>query len=770
MSSAVNPAGAMRSDRQLEPEVRSGNLQQLEEVGVSVSHREDDEDLIDLREYWNILVRRRATVAMVLAVSLVVAVLVTFLATPVFRAETLIQIDREEGKVLEYQDLTTQESFNSKDFYQTQYELLRSRSLAGRVIDQLGLRSAGAGASDASDTDALSFFSEVAGTITDWIKGDSSQAEEVVEPDVKTLFLANLGVHPVKKSRLVRVSYDSPDPKEAAAVVNAIAENFINMNLERRHEASAYAKTFLEEQTEQVQANLEDSERRLVAYAREREIINLDDKLEILMQKLKEMSSELIQAESARISAEAKYQEMLKEGPASTTAASLGNRVVESFKARKADLDIEYQELIKIYKPSYPRMRQLQKQIAEIDRKIADELAAIAKSVETDFKAQIRREAKIRLRISEIKEEILALQDRSTDYQTLKREVDTNRGLYDGLLQRMKEVGVAAGVGTNNISVVDSAEIPRGPYKPNLKKNLAIALALGLFGGILLAFLSESMDDTMKSSEQVEKHAGVPVLGIVPFVSAANQDSEVQSVSLLAHQAPQSVLGEAFRSLRTSLIFATAEGAPRVLHFTSSSPSEGKTMVAVNTAVTFAQTGNKVLLIDADLRDPSLHQVFFLPNTEGLTNYLASDVEPARIAQATNISRLFVVTAGPVSPNPVELLSSGKMLELVSLAQEKFDYVLIDGPPVLELADALVLASLARASLFVVEADKTRAGVLAASIKRLSGANARIVGCVLSKVRYASGYGYGYGYYDPYRYGYRAVDEQATSLPERSVS
>jgi len=247
------------------------------------------------------------------------------------------------------------------------------------------------------------------------------------------------------------------------------------MNLERRYKASSYAKTFLEEQTQQVRANLEDSERRLTTYARDREIINLDDKLESLMRRFKEMSSELIRAETARILAEAKYQELREEGPANTVAG-LESRIVESLKARRADLDIEHQELTKIYKPDYPRMQRIQKQIAEVDQKIADELVAIARSVKTNFEAQIRREAKIKRRIGEIKEEILALQDRSTDYQTLKREVDTNRELYDGLLQRMKEVGVAAGIGTNNISVVDPAEIPRSPYKPNLRKNLVTDL------------------------------------------------------------------------------------------------------------------------------------------------------------------------------------------------------------------------------------------------------------------------------------------------------
>ncbi len=761
MASEVNPDGTVRSDRQLGLAIQGGNLQQPDDIRASVSGRMDDEGLIDLREYWNILIRRRAIIATVLAVAVGVALLATFLSTPMFRAETLIQIEREGGKVLEFQDLMTQESVNAKDFYQTQYELLRSRNLASRVIDQHGLRSVGT----VSESNAPSFFVEAISMLKDWIQGDNSSAEETVEGDVESLFLESLNITPVKNSSLVRVSYDSPDPKEAADIANAIAESFIRMNLERRYEASSYAKTFLKEQTQQVQANLEDSERRLAAYAREREIINLDDKLEILVEKLKKMSTELIRAESERILAEAKYQEMLEEGLASTDAV-LASHVVQSFKARKADLDIEYQELIKIYKPSYPRMQQIREQIAKVEQKIADESAIIANSIKASFESHTRREAKLKRRIGEIKEEILTLQDRSTDYQAIKREVDTNRELYDGLLQRMKEVGVAAGIGTNNISVVDSAEIPGGPYKPSLWKNLAIAFVLGLFGGVLLAFLSESLDDTMRSSEQLERQTGIPVLGLIPFVSDANVDSRAQSISLLTYQNPKSALGEAIRSMRTSLIFATPEGdALRVLHFTSSNPGEGKTSTAVNTAITFTQTGSKVLLIDADLRNPSLHKVFSLPNTQGLTNYLTSNVEPAQIAQATEVIRLFAITSGPISPNPVELLSSDKMLDLVQLARKKFDYVIIDGSPVIGLADALVLANLAGASLVVVEGGKTRVGALDASIKRLSGVNARIVGCVLTKVRRSTSNGYEYDY----RYSYGAANEQ-TALPKQSVS
>ncbi len=761
MTTATNPDDALGHGHQLELVAQRREIQRLTELAAAPRGEADDEDVIDLREYWNVLMRRKRTILAALAITVVTAVLVTFLSTPIFRATLLLQIDREQGKVLEYQSVTAEESVNAKDFYQTQYELLQSRSLAGRIIDQLGLRTSGT----LAQPEESSFFGESVHTLKAWLAGGASDGEDELEPDLERLFLENLSISPVKNSRLVRINYDSPDPKEAATIANAIAENFISTNLERRYKASSYAKTFLEEQTEQVLANLEDSERSLVAYARERGIINLDDKLEILMLKLKGMSSELIRAESERILAEAEYQEMVEEGRASTVNV-LESPVIQKLKERNAELETDYQEKLKIFKPGYPKMQQLQRQIAEIAREISAESGFIANSVKTNFESKVRREAKLQMRIGEIREEILSLQDRSTDYQTLKREVDTNRELYDGLLQRMKEVGVAAGIGTNNISVIDNAMVPNKKFKPSLTKNLAIAVAIGLFGGILLAFLFETLDDTMKSSDEVEKRVGAPVLGVVPLVEASDGAIEGMDLALLAFRDPKSALAEAYRSLRTSLIFATSEGAPKVMHFTSSSPSEGKTTSATSTAITFAQTGSKVLLIDADLRNPSLHQAFFLPNSEGLTNYLVGDAEPSKIAQATQVTRLFAITSGPLPPNPVELLSSAKMLDLLSLAKERFDYVIIDGPPVIGLADALVLANLAKATLFVVEAGGTRAGALDASVKRLRAANARILGTLLSKFGRA-GSGYGYDYH--YTYAYGGGDERAAPTEQATT-
>ncbi|MEY6431476.1 polysaccharide biosynthesis tyrosine autokinase [Thioalkalicoccus limnaeus] len=741
-------------------------LQRVTEPYLPRSEPADD-DTIDLREYWHILVRRRWTLFAVLALTIVATVLVTFLSTPIYRATLLLQIDREEGRVLEFQNVTAEEARNTTDFYQTQYELLRSRALAQRVVDQLGMQ-------PAATAETASFFGELKRSVRGWIAGAAASEETAAEagrdPPTSNLaeaLLRQLTVAPVRNSRLVRIHYDSPDPIEAAAVANAVAENFINMNLERRFDASAYAKTFLDEQLQQVRASLEDSERHLIQYAREREIVNLDDRLSTLLQQLGEMSSQLTRAQAERIQAEAEYAEILQQGGA-TSAKVLASGVIDRLKSRRTDLEIEYQEGLKVFQPGYPTMQQLQRQMAEIDQSIERETQAIVGAVQATYQAKIRQEATLTQRLQEIKDEVLALQDRSSDYQTLRREVDTNRELYDGLLQRMKEIGVVAGIGTNNISIVDRAQVPRGAYKPSLTRNLALALAIGLLGGVLLAFLFETLDDTVKTGDDVERRLGAPVLGVFPLAQGLAASGDGGNPALQTFREPQGPLAESARSLRTSLVFSTADGAPKVLHFTSASPGEGKTTAAVNTAIAFAQSGSKVLLIDADLRNPSLHRAFSLANTIGLTNYLAGDIQPADIAQPTEVPRLFTITSGPLPPNPVELLSDAKMLDLLRLGTERFDHVILDSPPVIGLADALVLANLARATVFVVEPGATRKGLLEGAAKRLSTANARMLGALLQKVgRVGSGYGYGYGYGYDYAYHYSYAYGNRSDSPAR---
>jgi len=667
MNSNSEQYNPVEPDHQLVLAEMQKKLQRYEEVMTSMAgEQQEDEDVIDLREYWNVLLRRKWTVVLTVALLLIGTAIYTSMQTPIYLATTVIQIERVTGNVVEFEGVTAEENRWSNDFYQTQYELLQSRALASRVIDQLGLQESASSQLEEEPGFLIGMIGDIKSSIKNLLaaKEESTTFVEALPPDLESGFLGGLSVNPIRNSRLVELSYESPDAKESALIINTLASSFVDLTLERRFDASTYAKGFLEDQIKQVRADLEDSERALALYNQERGIINQDDKLGILMEKLKEMNRTAVSVEADRIEEESKFQEMLQANDESM-AQILDSPIVQALKQRKTTLKTEYQELLKIFKPAYPKMVQLQNQITQVDNEIGQEVENIRSAIKIKYQAKVREEAKLTESIADTRNEIMTLQQRTTDSQTLKREVDTNRELYDGLLQRMKEVGVAAGVTNNNISIVDRAQVPRYKFKPSLRKNMMIALMLGLFGGVLLAFLFESLDDTIKSSTDLEKLIDKPVLGVIPRVSA-KEAAEFDDLGLFAYRSPTSAFAEAYRSMRTALMFSTAEGAPRVLHVTSINAKEGKTTTSVSTAINFTQTGGNVLLIDADLRNPSLHKIFSLSNNVGLSNYLSGDLKPASVARKTEVEHLFVITSGPVPPNPAELLSGAKMMDLIS--------------------------------------------------------------------------------------------------------
>lgn len=480
------------------------------------------------------------------------------------------------------------------------------------------------------------------------------------------------------------------------------------------------------------------------------------------------MSSARVTTEGERIRAESRYQEMLASEFESLPQI-LESKVIQELKQRRVSLQTERSELARLFKPDYPAMLQLASKIEEVDAEIAREVDSFRDSIKMEFQTRLREEVKLQESIAATREEILQLEESSTDFTTLKREVDTNRELYDGLLQRMKEVGVAAGSASNNISVVDAATVPRGPYSPNVKRGIAIALVLGLFAGVGLAFLFELLDDTIKSSPDLEKLLGKPVLGVIPKVPEREQRGG--EVALMAFHQPASAFAEAYRSMRTALSFSTAEGVPKVLHVTSAGAREGKTTTSISIAINLCQTGADVLLIDADLRNPSLHKTLDLPNHEGLSNYLSGAAEPADVTQPTGVKGLFLMSSGPIPPNPAELLHGARMVDLASLGAQRFDYVIIDSPPLLGLADALILGDVAQATLLVVAANSTRQGAVEAALKRLRHSRANVVGAVMTKFDMSKArYGYGYGYDYQYTYSYGASPEQAAAANDAEAA
>jgi polysaccharide biosynthesis transport protein len=536
----------------------------------------------------------------------------------------------------------------------------------------------------------------------------------------------------------------------AARITNTYAQSFISMNLEKKFEANAYAKTFLEERIRQVKGKLEDAERAQVEYARKNDIYSLDkDGATTSGQNLQEFNAAMAKAEQDRIKAESLYRQTYAQ--ASDLPRELENGLIQQLKSERAKIESDYQDKLKTFKPNYPAMQEMTARIKEINLQISKEVASVRTSVKSSYEAAQRQENMLRSKLSASKGEVLDQQSRSIQFNILKREADTNRQLYDGLLQRLKEVSVAGGVGANNIMVVDKADIPNGRFKPNIKLNLLIGLLLGTLAGVGLAFFIEHLDDTFKSGDDIERTLGLPLLGIIPEVEEVT--SIADTLAQINDDASRSAMAEAFRSARTALQFSTPEGAPKVLGITSSHISEGKTTTSLCLAVNFVQCGYSVLLIDADLRKPSLHRAFEIDNQVGLTNHLAGLSPLSEVIHHTKVDRLFFVPTGPLPPNPAELLQGSKMRDLIEDAKTKFDLVIFDGPPILGLADALILGNAVDRLLLVIRAGTTERSVVKTALKRLRMARVNPIGCILNKLDHKSlGYGYGY-HYSYYAYG-----------------
>ncbi len=731
---------------------------------------EDDleDEGLDLRELWLIVLKRRWTIIIFATIVMAAVITATYLKTPIYRASLTLQIDQEELNIIDVKNVSPS-ARAYYDYYRTQYELLRSRSLASRVVKQLGL----ADHQQAALPVGPSLFAKIKSSLQSWWLGTDASSP-VPEPAISEQarmeaivdgFLSGLAIVPVLDSQLVKLYYNSPDPKLASVILNNLAKAYINQSLERRFEATTYARNFLQERLQQVKIKLEESERALVEFARREQIINLDNNQSIVSEALKSINAALSVAERERIAAETLYRQMQGNRGQGLNQV-LESVIIQELKQTKTKLEVDYQNGLGTYKPAYPVMVQLRNQIRQVDSMIKREIDNIRSAITADYKVAKAKEASLRANFEKTKKEMLALQDRSIQFNILRREADTNRELYDGLLQRFKEVGVASGVGKNNISIVDAADVPRAPFTPNIPKNVLIALILGLLGGIGLAFLFEYFDDTFRRADEVEKVTNLPVLGVIPMVRQESQDG--RSIALVGHENPRSAFSESYRSVRTALQLSTASGVPRLLTVTSAIAGEGKSTTVVSLAIQFAQANKRTLLVESDLRKPSVHHALKLDNQVGLTNYLVGeDVLPEDLAQPTHIANLFAMPSGPLPPNPAELLSSARMATLLDLAAEKFDQVIVDSPPLLGLADALILGNLCQGTLLAVEVGNTPRGHVQSALKRLRSARVHVLGTILTKLGAQPG---GYGYYrDYYQYYYSGYYSEEVSSGSRKL-
>lgn len=711
-----------------------------------------------LFEYWSILFKHKWIIIALVAVALAIGLAVTMLTRPVYTASTTIEIDRENANVVSFQDVQpTDQYMRDENFFQTQYGLLKSRSLAENVAQSLGL---------ASDPSFLKTM------------GATAPASDAARAKWAAGFLqGGLNIYPVRDSRLVKITFDSPNPGLSARIANAFADNFIASNLERRFEASAYARHFLEQHLAQIRTKLEESERQLVAYATQQQIIHIAEpgqggpgqagaapSQSLAATGLGELDTSLTAAKANAVQAEQRWR-VAQSMPALDVPEVLADPTVQALRQTRATLATQYSQKLKTFKPDYPDMVQLKAQMDDVDRQLTAAANNIRGALKTQYQTALQQQNALQGGVNHLKASVLDERSREIQYNILQREVDTNRSLYDGLLQRYKEVGVAGGVTSNNISVVDRAQPPGMPSKPQPLHNLAIAGAIGLLLGVGVAFLLEALDQAIRKPADVESKLGLAVLGSIPLLSKGVQPLEALGDA-------RSPFSEAYHSVRTNLSFSTKDGAPRVLAVTSARPEEGKSTTAFALAQGFARLGLNILLIDLDLRNPSMHRVTGSDNSKGASTLLTGAARLVDVVQATNWPNLYLISSGPLPPNPAELLTGPRLRSVIKEATEKFAMVIIDCPPVMGLADAPLIASVATGAVVTIEAGRTSRAQALAAIKRLRMGNAHLLGAILTKFdarKAGSGYGYGYGYSYEYEYQYGNKELEESKANEVAV-
>ena len=700
---------------------------------------------IDVRYIMATVRANLVLIALIIAVAVGIAVIATVLDTPRYTARATVQINDSVERVLKDQDDGSVSNSNGWDTdrnLKTQIEILQSKGLALRVARKLNLAA------------NSQFWASQALPPPPQMAGDAAVSAAA------DLLQSHLKVEYPRDSRIVGVTFESTDPRMAALLANTFVSEFIQASLQRKFDSSAYARNFVADQLAETKKRVEDSERALNDYARSAGIIRLRDPAastdgksgggggeSVSASSLVQMNTAANDALSRRVIAEGRWR-ALSGKPLLSSPEVLANGTVATLLGQKATAEAELQQERARHLEGYPTVQAKAAQVAALDRQIQQAAEMVRRSVYAEYQAAIGAESNLAAHVGQLKGQTLSEQDRTVQYSLLEREADTNRQVYDGLLQRYKELNASAGISLSNISVVDPAEVPGAPSSPNLIKNLVVALLLGAGLAAVTVFVKDQFDDAIRVPEDVEAKLGLPLLGVVP---RSHRDEPEDSLV-----DPKSPISESYNSLRGSLLYSTPEGLPPVMLFTSAQSSEGKTTSSFAVASGLARMGKRVLLIDADLRRPSLHRRVGYSNERGLSTLLTSNDDLQSALQPSGEAGLDLLTSGAIPPSPTELLSSPRLERLIQDAAKVYDVTIIDSPPVLGLADAPSMAAIVDGVVFIVEADRNRRGALKTALRHLRAVRPVILGAVLTKFdttkagnRYSEYYGYEYYQYEP---------------------
>ncbi|HEX2664865.1 MAG TPA: polysaccharide biosynthesis tyrosine autokinase [Candidatus Acidoferrum sp.] len=734
----------------------------------------------DFHVYVRILRKRLPTILIVFFVLFTMVLVATLKQKAVYRAQVLLEIQKENPDIPTLQELYEVDSV-SDAYLRSQYTILSSESLARRVIDQLGLDAV-------EEFNAPKWWSwhkkKNAATSQMFTAGPSHADREVYQRALER-FEDRLTVDPVNRSRLVAIQFDSRDPELAARVANSLADNYIEQNLQGRWEATQKAADWLSQQLLGVKAKLEKSEEELQNYALRNDLVFLEtDKgpsRNIENEQVQQLQEELTKAEADRYEKEALHR-LVEAGAYESLPGIFENKVIQDLTERLAELRREHAKLSTTFNADYPRVQEIQNQMDEVAGAIQEQRKNATGRINDDYFAAVRREDLVREALREEQKRMHQVAAQAVQYNILKREVDTNKQLYEGLLQRLKEASVSASLKASNIRIVDAAEAPTKPIRPKIPLNLGVAAILGLGLGVSIAFVQERLDDTVKGTDDVKHLLGLTAVGLIPAVPQL--DGSQGASQLLEHGKPRkengngsrpnaawhridapgtqhAALVEAFRSLRTAILLSTADHPPSSLLVSSTQPGEGKTTIAANLAIALAQAGHRVLVVDADLRSPSLHRLFGMRENLGLVSYLTGHQDWRSVVRPSGLPGLDLLLCGPIPPNPSELLSSRNMGALIRSGQEQYEFIILDSAPMLALADSRIMATLVRGVLLVVRNATIPREQVKQTLSGIRGVGANVIGVALNRVDL-----YTSGYYDYNAYGVSSRPHAEGSFPE----
>jgi capsular exopolysaccharide synthesis family protein len=719
-------------------------------------------DEIDLRDLVDTLIRRKGVVFACLVICFSAVALYTFSVTPQFKAKGALRVSAQSDNLTKFDNVESS-ALKTMEFQQTQVKLLQSEQLASRVIARMDLinntafnrnakRSSGEAQAQGLFDTLKTFVRPEEDRNTLNLLDEDAQNQIMIDKSLE-IFQSRFSVSPVRNSELIDVSFSAVSPELAAEVANTVMDEFINMHMDSKLKASSNASKFLERQIEGAQIKLESSEVELQKFARGIGIVSLDPKLNMVMRQLEELNEALAKARADRIAQEARYQQNVNVD-AGGLFQIVENSLIQQLKNQHATLLAEYQQLGTTFKPGYPKMGQLKARMDEIEGRIDSEKQAIVDSIRNDYETALKTEEYLAERAEEQTERAMDLEEKATQYRIFEREVETNKSIYQSLLQRAKEIEATVGALVTNIQIVDTARPPLYPFKPRVPLNLALGFVLGLLGGVGAAFVFEYFDNTIKNPDEMADRFGIPVLGLIPYDKQAVDDRKNMSMKFYAE--PRSPVAEAFRTTMTSVRLSVADSPPKTILITSILPGAGKSSLSSNSCFSYLSEDEKCLLIDVDLRKPSLHHVFKDGmRGKGLSSALSGMSSLDEVITKTDYPGLDFISSGPLPPNPAEMLSSKRMRELLQTVSKKYDRVILDGPPYQGFAEILVLANMVDGVILVsVEGNTPREGVkhFRRSVTNVGG---RILGTIINKSGQRKGYSSysGYKYYS-YNYNY----------------